>query len=72
MHKRRSSNIDLVLTRRISNLKCETKEFDFINTCDQGIITTSHNTRPIFNKKKNTKPRMLTGMHGKLTLPAAH
>ena len=31
MHKRGSSTIDLVFTKGISNLKCQTKEFDLIN-----------------------------------------
>ena len=44
--------IDLVLTRGISNLKYQKKEFDLINTCHKGIITTSHNKRPIINNKK--------------------
>ena len=52
MNKRGSSTIDLVLTRGISNLKCQTKEFDLINTCHKGIITTSQNIRPIINNKK--------------------
>ena len=52
MHKRGSSTIDLVLTRGISNLKCQTKEFDLINTCHKGIITTSQNIRPITNNEK--------------------
>ena len=52
MHNRGSSTIDLVLTRGISNLKCQTKESDLISTCHKGIITTSHNKRPIANNKK--------------------
>ena len=71
MHKRRSSTIDLVLIRGISNLKCQTKEFDLINTCNKGIIITSQNIRPIINNKKyKTKSAMENAMHGKLTLPA--
>ena len=69
MHKGGYGTIDLVLTRGISNFKCQTKEFDLMNTCHKGIITTSQNIRPIINNK-NTKPRVLTGMHEKLTLPA--
>ena len=52
MHKRGSSTIALVLTRVISNLKCQAKEFDLINTCHKGIITTSLNIRLIINNKK--------------------
>ena len=52
VQKRRAISIDLVLTRGISNLKCQTKEFDLINTCHKGIITTSQNIRPIINNKK--------------------
>ena len=52
MHKRGSSTTDLVLTRGISNLKCQIKEFDLINTCHKGIITTSQNIRPIINNNK--------------------
>ena len=66
VHKRVSSTVDLALTRGISNSKCQTKEFDLINTCHKGIITTSQNIRPAIIIK-NTKPRVLTGMHGKLT-----
>ena len=33
-------------------MKCQTKEFDLINICDTGIITTSKNIRPIINNKK--------------------
>ena len=55
VHKRRSSTIDLVLTGGISNLKCQIKEFDLINTFYKGIITTSHNKRPLINKKIQTK-----------------
>ena len=51
-HKRGSSTIDLVLTKGISNLKCQTKEFDLINTCHKAIITTSQNMRLIINNKK--------------------
>ena len=65
LHKRGSSMIDLVLTRGISNLKCQTKEFDIINTCQKGITTISQNIRLIINNK-NTKQRVLTVMHGKL------
>ena len=52
VHKRGSSTIYLVLKRGISNLKCQTKEFDLINTCNKGVITTSQNIRPIINNKK--------------------
>ena len=52
MHKRESKARDLVITRGISDLKCQTKEFDLINTCHKGIITTSQNRRPIINNKK--------------------
>ena len=52
MRKRGSSTIDLVVTRGISNLKCQTKEFDLISTCRKGIITTSYNKRPIINNKE--------------------
>ena len=68
VHKRGSITIDLVLKKGISYWKCQTKEFDLIDNCQKGIITTSHNKRLIINNKKNTKPRMLTGMHGQLTL----
>ena len=52
MHKRGSRTIDLVLARGISNLKCQAKEFDLINTCHKGIITTSQNIKPIISYKK--------------------
>ena len=56
VHKRGYSTIDLELTRGISNLKYQTKEFGLINTCHKGIVTTSHNIRPIIsNKKYKTK-----------------
>ena len=55
VHKRRSSTIDLVLTGGISNLKCQIKEFDLINTFYKGIITTSHNKRPLNKKKIQTQ-----------------
>ena len=53
MYKRGSSTINLVLTRGICNLKCQTKEFDLINTCHKGIITNSQNIRPIINNEKH-------------------
>ena len=52
MHNRGSSLIELVLTRGISNLKCQTKEFNLINTCHKSIITTSQNIRPIINNRE--------------------
>ena len=55
MHKRGSSTIDLVLTRGISKLKCQTKEFDHRNTCHKSIITTSQSIRPIINNRKLLK-----------------
>ena len=51
VHKRGSITIDLVLKRGVSNWKCQTKEFDHIDNCQKGIITTSHNERLIVNKK---------------------
>ena len=41
VHKGESNTIDLVLTSGISNLECQTKKFDIINTCHEGIITIS-------------------------------
>ena len=52
VHKRGSSAIDLVLAKGISNLKCQRKEFDLMNTCHKAIITTSQNIRPIISNKK--------------------
>ena len=51
MHNRGSSTIDLVLTRGISNVKCQTKGFDLINAFHKSIITTSQNITPIINNK---------------------
>ena len=52
VHKRGPSTIDLVLTRGISKLKGQIKEFDHINTCHKSIITTSQSIRPIINNRK--------------------
>lgn len=52
VHKRGSITIDLVLKKGISYWKCQTKEFDLIDNCQKGIITTSHNKRLIINNKK--------------------
>ena len=50
-HKIGSSPGDLVLATGISNLKCQTKEFETMNTCHKGIITTSRNIKFVINKK---------------------
>ena len=55
VHKRGSCTIDLVLTGGINILKCQTKEFDLIDTCHKGIITTIQDTQKTHNQKYKTK-----------------
>ena len=45
-------DLNLVLTRGVSNLKLQTIEFDLISTCHKEIITNSQNIRTIINNEK--------------------
>ena len=55
-HPNGSSIVDLVLTRYISNIKCQTKDLDLISTCHMGIETNLHQqTINVTNKRYKTK-----------------
>ena len=51
-----SSIIDLILTRNISNIKCQTKNLNLMSTCHKGIESNlAQQTININNKRYKTK-----------------